>query len=118
MRVLEARILVGGPFTGGSRLTFVVDGPQGSGPEDPPTVSGNVYDEAGELVNSFTLHTDAFVFEVDAADIITEESLFGTIELDIDASLGLGGYLIVEIGAENRYSVGFSGVCKGEVPAM
>ena len=50
------------------------------------------------------------------ADLIAPAAtLFGSIELVIDSLIG-GGYLIVEIGAEGRYSVGFSGLCKDGVP--
>ena len=115
----KTRILVGGPFTGGTRLTFLVNGPRGSDPMvDPPTVSGLVYDEAGVAAGSFEIFPDDWVFEVDVADLIAPAtSLFGAIELMIDSIVG-NGYLIVEIGAAGRYSVGFSGVCKDSVPVL
>jgi hypothetical protein len=114
----KTRVLVGGAFTGGSRLTLLVNGPQGSDPMvDPPTVTGNVYDEAGAPINSFEIFAQDWVFEIDATALIVSDNLFGAIELVIDSTLG-NGYLIVEIGAEDRYSVGFSGVCKDSVPVL
>jgi hypothetical protein len=113
----RSRILAGGPFTGGTRFTFLVNGPLGGDPmTDEPTVALLLYDEAGLAAGSCEIFTDDWVFEVDAADLIAPAAtLFGSIELVIDSLIG-GGYLIVEIGAEGRYSVGFSGVCKDGVP--
>lgn len=112
----QVRVLVGGPFTGGTTLTFLVDGPRGTNPTtDPPTITGTAYNEAGTAVNTFQIFTNDWVFELDAADLILPANLFGSLELVIDSVLG-GGYVITGIGAEGVYSVGYNGVCKDSVP--
>lgn len=107
----KGRILLGGGFTGGTLLTFIIDGPQGSDTSvDPPTVTGNVYDEAGTLVNGFSIWTDAYVLEMDADMLVTPVELSGSFELLIDGVDG-GGHVAVEHSAEGRYSVSVPGVC-------
>jgi hypothetical protein len=111
----RSRLVIGGPFTGGTELTFIVDGPRGVDPEGTPTITGNVYDEPGNLVNTFLIFTDDYVLAVNADGLVVPDTLFGSVELLIDATAG-GGYVNVALGAEGRYSVGFSGVCKDSVP--
>jgi hypothetical protein len=107
----KVRVLVGGPFTGGTTLRFFVNGPQGIDTEnDPPTVAGSVYNEAGELRNPFELFTDVWVFDLDAAVLLTDEQLFGSIEMLIQGTEG-AGHITVQHSAEGRYSVVVPGVC-------
>lgn len=114
----RARVLIGGPFTGGTDILFLVNGGRGSEIGDPPTVSGTAYDESGTPINSFDIFTDLSVFEFNAVDLITPNQLFGYIELTIDSELGppFGGYVFTNVGAEGRYSVGTSGICRDSVP--
>jgi hypothetical protein len=108
----QVRVLVGGPFTGGTRLFFLVNGPRGGNPTvDEPSIVGTAYNEAGAEINDFQIFTDFWVFEIDAAELITPGSLFGSLELFIDGFL-TGGYVTVNIGAEGLYSVGYNAVCK------
>lgn len=111
----SSRVLVGGPFTGGTRLQVLIDGPQGTNMGDDPTLAGNVFDEDGDFVNSFAIHTDQHVLELSAAQLIAPASLFGVIEIGI-FSTGLAGIVRTEIGAEGRYSVGMPAVCLGSEP--
>lgn len=107
----KGRILLGGGFTGGTALNFIIDGPQGADTSvDPPTITGNVYDEAGNLVNGFSIWTDSFVLEMDADILVTPAELAGSFELLIDGTEG-GGHVTVEHRAEGRYSVSVPGVC-------
>jgi len=104
------RILVGGPFTGGTTLRFFINGPQGADPANPPTITGTVYNEAGTLINPFTVHTDGWTLDLDASLLFAGDQLFGTVELVINGTQG-GGHLTVEHSAEGRYSVTVPGVC-------
>lgn len=106
----RGRILIGGPFTGGTHLRFFINGPRGADVGDPPSVTGSVYDESGTLINGFTVSTDAWTLDLDASQIISGDELFGTVELTIDGTQG-GGHLVVEHSAEGRYSVTVPGVC-------
>lgn len=106
----RGRILVGGAFTGGTVLRFFINGPQGADAADPPTITGTVYDEAGTMINPFTVRTDAWTLDLDAGQLFAGEQLFGTVELVIQGTEG-GGHLTVEHSAEGRYSVSVPGVC-------
>lgn len=107
----KGRILLGGGFTGGTALTFIIDGPQGADTSiHPPTITGNVYDEAGQLVNGFSIWTNSYVIEMDADMVVTPAELAGSFELLIDGTEG-GGHVAVEHRAEGRYSVSVPGVC-------
>lgn len=107
----KGRILQGGPFSGGTSLTFIVDGPRGGNQNtDPPTVSINVYPESGSPGTGFNIFTDAFVFEIDAEELVGPGTFTGSFELVIDGTDG-GGFVIVENSAEGRYSVSLDGVC-------
>lgn len=111
----KGRILLGGGFDGGTALTFVIDGPRGSDTSiHPPTITGNVYDEGGTLVNGFSIWTDAYVLEMDADMLVTPEELSGSFELLIDGEDG-GGHVTIEHRADGRYAVGLPGVCLAPV---
>lgn len=62
-------------------------------------------------MNSFEIHTDKWVVEVPAADLVVPEGLFGVIVLSMETSLG-GGWVTSEFRAEGRYSVSLPGVCR------
>ncbi|MEM8933680.1 MAG: hypothetical protein AAGE94_20995 [Acidobacteriota bacterium] len=93
----------------GSKLTFIVNGPQGNDPEDPPTVSGDVYDEAGNFVNSFVVRTTEWSFELPATALAVGD--FGTMRININALLGNGGLVFVQHSAFGRFSVGGPAEC-------
>lgn len=107
----KGRLLIGGPFTGGTRLTFFINGPRGADTaSDPPTITGSVYNEAGTLQNTFSVWTNAWVLELDGDLLLNQDELFGSFELAIDGTQG-GGHLTVEHSASGRYSVSADGFC-------
>ena len=103
------RFLVGGAFTGGTVLTFLVDQPQGGDSmNDPPTITGTVYREDGSEDTTFEIFTDSFTLEVDAANLIGGDN-FGS--MDINMPNGSGGYVLARYKADNRYSVSIPSAC-------
>ncbi len=108
----KIRFLNGGPFDGGTEMIVVVNGPLGTGPMDPPTISGNVYREGGAFVNSFEIRTNEWLVIRDAADLVNSGNPFGAIELQIDAEDANTGFVFARQDASGRYSVGLNGVCK------
>ncbi len=106
-----ARFLVGGGFTGGTKLFFMLDQPLGSNSNtDPPSITGDVFLENSNFVNSFEIYTDNFTLEVDAADLIDPSANFGSFDIFFENNFG-GGYVHVEYKANNRFSVSVKGVC-------
>lgn len=107
----SARFLVGGGFTGGTKVFFMLDDPLGGNSNtDPPSVTGDVYLENSTFVNSFELYTDNYTLEVDAADLIDPSANFGSMDIFFENSFS-GGYAHVEYKANNRFSVSVKGVC-------
>jgi hypothetical protein len=107
----RGRILVGGPFTGGTTLSFFINGPQGADTvNDPPTITGTPYRESGEALPPFSVWTAAWTLDLDAGLLFAGDQLFGTVELVIDGTQG-GGHLTVRHSAEGRYSLTVPGVC-------
>lgn len=96
----------------GSVATFLVNLPLGSAPTDPPTVTGDVYNEAGGFLNSFTIRTDHVSFEVDVADLVQGGERFGSIELTLNTLLTPRGVVTVRHRAGGRFSVGEKAVCR------
>ncbi len=108
----KIRFLNGGPFDGGTEMIAVVNGPLGTGPMDPPTISGNVYREDGTFVNAFEIRTNEWLVIRDAADLVNSGNPFGAIELRIDAEDANTGFVFARQDASGRYSVALNGVCK------
>lgn len=108
------RFLVGGGFTGGTKLFFMLDQPLGGDPNtDPPSVTGNIFDEGGNFIDDFVIHTDNFSLEVDVADIqeiVGAGVNFGSIDFTFENAFA-GGYVHAEYKANNRFSVSVKGVC-------
>lgn len=100
----------------GSVASFLVNGPRGNGTGAPPTLAGEVYDEAGNFLNSFTVKSDEWAFDVEILDLVGTNDAFGSIELIMDSTLTpLGGVAQVAHSAEGRFSVGLPGICKDNV---
>jgi hypothetical protein len=107
----QTRFLSFGPGQG-SVVSFLVNGPRGSAAGDPATVLGDVYNEQGSFINSFTIRTDNWVFDVAILDVVLGGVSFGSVEVVIDSVFAPEGFLTVAHSAEDRYSVGLRGVCR------
>jgi len=111
-----ARFLTFGPGQG-TVLSIFVREPRGGAPSDPPTVVGLVYNETGTFINSFTVRTDDWAFDVPVEDVVVGGTQFGTVELtlfderDDAGSLYSGGLVTVSHAAENRFSIGSRAYC-------
>lgn len=106
----QGRFLSFGPGES-SVFSFLVNGPQGGGSMDPPTIVGEVYAESGAFINSFTIRTPLWFFDVPALDLVVGGLSFGSVELTIDARFTPAGLLNVAHSAGGRFSVGLRGVC-------
>jgi len=98
-------------FGQSSILSFLVNGPRGGDPADPPTLVGDVFDENGTFINSFTLRTDEWVFDRAAEELVVGGLANGTIELTIQSLNAPAGLVFVNHSAEGRFSVGLPAVC-------
>ena len=96
---------------GGTRLVFLVNGPLGGDPGDPVTISGDVYAENGDFINSFTVRTDEWSFGISVHDYVLGGVEFGTVELAINASFSPAGAVEVRHQALGEFSVGYPAVC-------
>ena len=69
--------------------------------------------ESGVMINTFSVWTDAFAFELDAADLVDGATAFGSLELTFEnAGIGLlGGTALFQASAEGRYAVTWRGNC-------
>lgn len=103
-------------FGQSSILSFLVNGPRGPDPGDPATVVGDVYNEAGSFVNSFTLRTDEWVFDRAASELVVGGLNNGTIELTVLSLNAPPGLVFVNHSAEGRFSVGYRAVCRDTAP--
>jgi hypothetical protein len=95
----------------GSVVSFLINGPRGADPGDPTSVFGDVYDEAGNFINSFAIRTDEWIFDVDILDFVLGDVSFGTVELLLLAINNPAGLVSVSHSAEGRFSVGLPAVC-------
>jgi hypothetical protein len=102
----------------GSVFTFLVNGPRGSDPTDMPTIVGDVYNESGTFINSFTIRTSQWVFSIEILDLVLGGVTFGSVELSIDSTFSPAGILSVSHSAEGRFSVGLRGICRDLPPMM
>lgn len=100
------------PGDSATTLTFLINGPLGSDPTDDPTVVADVYNEAGGFLNSFTVRTDDYVFEITAADVVGAGNDFGTMEIVLDSIYSPPGLVAVAYRAFGRFSVGSMAVCR------
>ncbi|MCP4898921.1 MAG: hypothetical protein GY906_18270 [bacterium] len=104
------RYLVGGGFTGGTVIYFMLDQPLGGDPmTDPPSVTGVLHRENGTVAGSFEVFTDNFSFEVNAADLIGDEN-FGSMDITFENAFS-GGAAIASFDAFGRFSVSLESVC-------
>jgi hypothetical protein len=96
--------------TGGTVLSFVLNGPLGLAPA-APTIVGEVYDQSGAFINSFTVRTNLWVTEIEALDLVVGETEFGTILIELDTEFSPGGLVLEKHSAFSKFSVGLAGSC-------
>ena len=96
---------------GGTQLVFLVNGPLGGDPGDPVTISGDIYAENGDFINSFTVRTDEWTFAISVHDFVLGGLEFGTVELVITSQFSPSGFVEVRHQALGEFSVGHPGVC-------
>lgn len=99
----------------GSEIAFTLNAPQGPDPADP-SITGDIYNEAGVFINSFVIRTGLFLVDVPASDLVIGGSSFGSMDILIN-TLGLElfpGYVTVNHNAFGRFSVGLDAVCTPE----
>lgn len=97
----------------GSVMTILVNGPRGMGAANPPTISGTVFNQQGQPVNTFNLRTDQWSLEIPILDLVTgNQTKFGSVELVLNAAGNPGGVVSVVHSAFGKFSVGSEGVCK------
>lgn len=111
----QTRYFAGGPFSGGTRIAFLADAPQGpSCATDPPTVFGRVYDEAGAFLGDFEICAGIHAFEVPVELLLPPGAPpFGALEIEFSLTVGR---VAVEHRAAGRYSVGLDGTCTDPPP--
>ncbi|HVS01459.1 MAG TPA: hypothetical protein VMT16_01705 [Thermoanaerobaculia bacterium] len=108
----ESRYMVGGTFSGGTRLTLLVGDPrQPGGKEDEHGAVFELFDEAGRSYGSVALLTNLVVNRIDLADVRAQlpgAPELGVVEIYFN---GTGGLAMVDYSAEGRYSVGMAAAC-------
>jgi hypothetical protein len=96
---------------GGTVLTMMVNGPQGSQPADLATVIGNVYSEAGEFISSFEIRTDEYALKIPVHDLLPPDVDFGVVELIVNSLFVPSAIIEVQHQALGQFSVGHRAVC-------
>lgn len=115
----QARFLrFGADDAEGTQLTFLLNGPLGGDSEvDPPTITGETFDEAGNLVNTFAVFTSEWLIRVSVLDafVIDTGPDFGTLRLTLDTEFS-GGAVFERHTAFGRFSVGTLAFCRTPTP--
>lgn len=108
----RARFLRFPGTTGGTVLTFLLNGPLGPDDEiDPPTITGEVFTQEGAFVNSFSIWTDDWVLEIQALDLVGDDTEFGTLVMALDTAFSPPGVVLEKHSAFSRFSLGIVSVC-------
>jgi len=107
----DFRYLVGGPFTGGTRLDVFIDTPLGPG---TPSFFITFFDEAGNDLGTVGVAAARQVRELDVADLLDElagsPSPFGGMEITFTGGTN-GGLVMGTYRASGRLSVSMDGTC-------
>jgi hypothetical protein len=107
----DFRYLVGGLFTGGTRLDVFIDTPLGFG---TPSFSITFFNEAGTNQGTVTVATNRQVAELDVADLLdllaSSPSPFGGMEITFTGGTN-GGLVMGTYRASGRLSVSMDGTC-------
>ncbi len=100
-------------FTPGesSILTFFVNGAQGTNPGNPATVTGTVFDEAGNSIQDFSIFSSFLSFTIDTSTLVPPSLSAGVLALNIDSALSPNGYVSVEHKADGKFSVSLPAAC-------
>lgn len=98
------RFFSGGDFNGGSRIAFLAF----NRPAQGPTVVGNVYNEAGDLIHTVPLTLASEVLEVSDIDLDLPAS-FGSIDWVFQGDAQ--GVVTTTFTASERFSVGVDAAC-------
>lgn len=94
----------------GTFLNILSGGPLGIGGD--PTLVGNVYNEAGDFMNSFAVRTDDYAFKLAVHDFVVGGLDFGSVELVFDTTRASDhGWVAVGHPALGRFSIGSRGIC-------
>ncbi|MBZ0112033.1 MAG: hypothetical protein K8J08_06210 [Thermoanaerobaculia bacterium] len=118
--ISDARFILGGPFTGGTRFQLYVDNPLGIQVGDPPSASFTIANEAGTIYGTVGLQTDQVVNDFAIGDVLGAlpggvGPSFGSVLAIHSASAGYG-LMTVTYSALGQYSVGMSGSCQTPAP--
>jgi len=109
--VWDFRYLVGGLFTGGTRLDVFIDTPLGFG---TPSFAIDFFNEAGVAQGTVTVSTNRQVVELDIADLLDllggSPSPFGGMEITFQSGTN-GGLVSGTYRASGRLSVSMDGTC-------
>lgn len=110
----RTRFLVGGGFSGGTEVTFLVNEPMGADPDnDPASARVGVFDETGMEIAAFLLYTEEFSFQIQASAFVPDGVVGGVLEVTFlgAESGGVGGFLSAEFKANDRFSAALVGAC-------
>lgn len=106
----RVRFLIGGGFSGGTQIMlFALDPQGGDSSTDPPTFEGEVYDEDGNLLNTFAVWTSENTRLRPASGFVAGDENFGSI--DVRVLSPNGGYAAATHDASGLYSAGLKGYC-------
>ena len=97
--------------SGGTTLSMMINGPQGTSPADPVTVAGNVFTESGDPVGSFSIRTDEWALQLPVHELVPEGLDFGVVELIINSTFLPAGIVEVQHQTFGRFSVGHWAIC-------
>lgn len=107
----DLRYLVGGLFSGGTRLDVFIDTPLGPG---TPSLTIELFNEAGGGLGTVTFSTGRQVAEIDVQDILdllpSAQPPFGGMEITFQSGTN-GGLVMGTYRASGRLSVSMDGTC-------
>lgn len=107
----DLRYLVGGPFSGGTRLEAFIDTPLGLG---TASFSVTFFDEAGNGQGTVNVGTNRQVVDIPVSALLAElggsPSGFGAMEITFQAGTN-GGLVMGTYSADGQYSVGMDATC-------
>lgn len=111
----DLRYLVGGNFSGGTRLELFIDAPLGANPAvHPASVTIDFYSEPGTFLGGREIFTNRQVLELNVANQLAalpgSPSSFGSMVITFESGTN-GGLVTGTYRADGRYSVGLNGTC-------
>lgn len=110
----DFRYLVGGTFSGGTRLELFVDSPRGIASGAPPSATIDFYSEPGTFLGGVEVFSNRQVVELIASELLDllpgSPANFGSMVVTFQSGTN-GGLVTGTYRAEGRYSVGLNGTC-------